>query len=336
MASDAGALDVLRCTQCDAPLALADTDTVKCPSCGTVNDIPASYRELHHHRIADTAARARAEKVLRSLDAPASMPVKVLARIFDHNMFVFMLLFGVPLTLRAVMLGMHAEAWYAKHFHYASVDDVPYWVLFASILVTMLVFAFVPRALGVYANRRVADRQRLLAALAAKPPKVPGAASQCRICGAPLAVEPDKILAVCSYCRAENAVHLETTLVKQAHDVAHAIGHEVSDAVKVDRAERSAMRRKLLHELARYVGRTVVLGTGFILGGQEDADHHSTTLGIIAIVATTLLFMYFIFRSLMTGDEDAAERRAANDVPGWVGVVGVIVFLKFIYWLPYY
>jgi phage FluMu protein Com len=320
-------LEVLRCKQCDAPLALADADTVTCPSCKTINDVPATYRELHRARIADAAARDQAEHVLRSLDTPPSTVVKVLARTFDQNMFAFLVFFGAPVMLWAVLLALRADDWIARHFHYASGDDVPFGYTAAIMLTALFVFVFVPRVFGVYANRRVADRGHLLAALAARPPKVPGAASQCRMCGAPLAIEPDKILAVCSYCRAENAVHLETKLVADTSAGTATIGREVSTAATRDREERKATRRLLRHELGRYLLRTVLIGGAFVLGCQEDANRHPTTLSIIGIVAALALFAFFLIRSMMTPDEDAHERRASNDMPGWVGIIGPIVVL---------
>jgi len=320
-------LEVLHCKKCDAPLTLGDADTVTCASCGTANDVPATYRDLHRARIADAAARDRAEHVLRALDRPPSMAVKVLARMFDQNMFAFMVLFGVPMGIGSVVLGLRADAFIARHFHYASADDVPFSYTVVIIFAILFLFAFVPRALGVYANRRVTDRANLLAALAARPPKVPGAASTCRMCGAPLAIEPDKLLAVCSYCRAENAVHLETKLVAQAGAIAATLGREVSEAALRDRRERVATRCLLRHELGRYLVRTVLLGVAFALACQEDADRHPTTLGIVGVIVTPLLFMYFLIRSLMTADEDAHERRSGNDAPAWIAIVGPIVFL---------
>lgn len=320
-------LEVLHCKKCDAPLALGDDDTVTCPSCGTPNDVPAAYRELHSARIADAAARDRAEHVLRSLDRPPSMAVKVLARMFDQNMFAFMVLFGVPMGIGSVVLALDANTVIARHFHYPSADDVPFSFTVVIIFAILFLCAFVPRALGVYANRRVTDRANLLMALAAHPPKVAGAASTCRMCGAPLTVEPDKLLAVCSYCRAENAVHLETKLVAQAGAIAATLGREVGDAALRDRRERVATRRQLRHELGRYLFRTVLLGAAFACACQEDADRHPTTLGIIGVVVTVALFMTFLIRSLMTADEDAHERRAGNDAPGWIAIVGPIVVL---------
>jgi hypothetical protein len=320
-------LEVLRCRQCDAPLALADGDSVTCPACGTANAVPAPYRELHRARIADAAARDRAEHVLRVLDDPPSLLVKVLARTFDQNMFAFIVLFGVPVLLGSIRFALRADVWIARYGHYPSADDVPFGYTVVILCTLLFVLAFVPRALGVYASRRVTDRRRLLAALAARPPTVPGAASSCRMCGAPLAVEPDQILAVCSYCRAENAVHLDTKLVEKAGAIADTLGREVRDAAVSDRTARRATRGKLFHELGRYLLRTVLLGGAFALGCQETPDHKPTTLGIVGVVASVGLFFLFLIRSLGSSDEDAQARRAGNDMPGWVAIIGPIAFI---------
>jgi hypothetical protein len=289
--------------------------------------VPAPYRELHRARIADAAARDRAEHVLRELDHPPTLPVKVLARTFDQNMFAFLVLFGAPVGLFAVMVALRADAWIARHFHYPSADDVPFGYTVVIIFALLFVLAFVPRALGVYASRRVTDRRRLLAALAARPPTVPGAASSCRMCGAPLAVEPDQILAVCSYCRAENAVHLDTKLVAKAGAIADTLGREVRDAAASDHTARRATRGKLFHELGRYLLRTVLLGGAFALGCQETPDRQPTTLAIVGLIASVALFFLFLIRSLRAPDKDAAARRAANDAPGWVTIIGPIAFI---------
>lgn len=325
------ALEVLRCTQCDAPLALSDADRITCPSCGTANAVPAAYRELHRARVEDTTARSEAERLLRRLDTPPTMATKVLARTFDQNMFAFLVLYGVPVLLGAVLIALRADVWIARWRHYASPDDVPFGYTGPIIIAIVFLFAFVPRALGVYANRRVADRAKLLGALAARPPSVPGAAAQCRMCGAPLAVDNDQIVAVCSYCRAQNAVHLETKIVEKAGAVAHAIGREVGDAATADRAERTATRRLLWRELGRYLVRTALLGGGFVLACQETPDRKPTHAAMVGIALTPLLFLFFMIRSLNAKDAGAAERRANNDAPSWVGVVGPIVVLIVLY-----
>lgn len=317
--------------KCDAPLVLADSETITCASCGAVTAVPEAYRELHRARLADASVRERAELALRTLDQPPSMVTKVLARVFDQNMFVFMLLYGTPITIGSILFSLSMTDWIAAHFHYASPDDVPFAYMLVFIVGALFAWAFVPRALGVYANRRVTDRTKLLAALAAHPPKVPGAAATCRICGAPLAVDKDAIVAVCSYCRAQNAVHLETKVAVETRAVAAAVGREMQDALEQDAKARAATRRLLFRELRRYTLRTVLLGVGFYLGSMEDADHHSTTVGVIGIVATTLLFIYFILSSGMHHDEDADDRRAANDVPSWVGWVGPLVAMMVLF-----
>lgn len=324
-------LEVLRCVKCDAPLVLVDSDQATCASCGAATAVPAPYRELVRARLADKAARADAEAVLRKLDRPPSMVTKVLARVFDQNMFVFMLLYGIPLTIGSVLFAMSMSRWIAVHFHYASPDDVPFGVFLAFIVGSLFLWAFVPRALGVYANRRVTDRSKLLAALAARPPKVPGAAATCRSCGAPLEVEKDAIVAVCSYCRTQNAVHLDTNIAVQTRAAAAEVGREMHDALSQDTRDRAATRRLLFRELRRYTLRTVLLGVGFYLGGQENADHTSSTVGIIAIVATTLLFIYYILASGLHHDEDAEDRRAGNDVPSWVSWVGPLVAMMLLF-----
>ena len=318
-------LEVLRCTKCDAPLVLADSEQVTCTSCGTANGVPAAYRELIRARLADRSVRDRAELVLRRLDRPPSMVTKVLARIFDQNMFVFLIVFGVPVSIGSIKFALRATDWIAAHFHYRTSDDVPFSYMALIIIGSLFAWTFVPRALGVYANRRVTDRSRLLAALAARPPKVPGAASTCRMCGAPLTVEKDAIVAVCSYCRAQNAVHLETRIAVDTRAASAAVGREIEDAVQQDVKDRTATRRLLLRELGRYTFRTALLGGGFYLGAQENPDHTSTTLGTVAIVVTTLLLIFFVLTSGMHHDEDAEDRRAGNDVPDWVGWVGPLV-----------
>lgn len=318
-------LEVLRCTKCDAPLVLADSEQVTCPSCSTVNAVPEAYRELVRARHADTSVRERAELVVRRLDRPPSMVTKVLARVFDQNMFVFLLVFGTPVLIGSIKLALRVESWIRAHHHYASSEDVPFGYLLLIVVAALFVWAFVPRALGVYANRRVADRTKLLAALAARPPKVPGAASSCRVCGAPLTVEKDAIVAVCAYCNAQNAVRLETKIALDTRASSAAVGREIDDALTQDAKDRTATRRLLLRELGRYTLRAVLLGGGFYLGSQETPDHQSTTVGIVALVVTTLMLIFFVLTSGMHHDEDAEDRRAGNDAPDWVGWVGPIV-----------
>ena len=314
-------LEVLRCSGCGAPLALGDADSVTCPSCKASTAVPEAYRELHRARLADAALRGQAERVLSALDRPPSLVVKLLARVLDQQMFVFLLVFGVPMGLIAIGIGLRASTWLAPHLH-VKPDDVPFAYTVAAAFGALFVMTFVPRVLGVYANRRAADRSRLLRALRAHPPTVPGGPATCRACGAPLAVAADEIVATCSYCRAENAVKIETPLVEATSVQVANLGTSIAEVAARDHGQRRATRRKLVHELGRYLLRTGLLALGFGLGSCENADHKTPPLSIVATVATVLLFIYFMFKS--GGDDDEAERRAGNDVPQWVGVVGAL------------
>jgi amino acid transporter len=71
----------------------------------------------------------------------------------------------------------------------------------------------------------------------------------------------------------------------------------------------------------------VLLGGAFALGCQETPEHKPTTLAIVGIVASVGLFFLFLLRSMGSSDEDAQARRAANDMPGWVAIIGPIAFM---------
>jgi hypothetical protein len=305
------------------PLVLGDGSAVTCPGCGAETPVPETYHELQHARRDDAALRPKAEAALRKLARPPSLVVQVLARCLDLPMLAFIFLFGIPVTLFAILEADRANRWLAPHLHRAS-DDVPFGYMVAIMCFLMLVIAFVPRAFGVYANRRATARSKLVAALSARPPATPGGPATCRGCGAPLAVAPNAIVAICSYCGVESALVVEAGVADKAERIVRDLGTTMVDAAKIDRAERRATLHMLARELGRYTFRTVLLGIGFALGSQETADKKSTPVAIVALVATVLLFIFFIFRSTDSAD-DAAERRAGNDIPSWVGIVGPLV-----------
>jgi len=330
-------LEVLRCTKCDAPLVLGDADQISCPSCGAANPVPEPYRALHRARLADHALRAESERLLRTLDTPPSMVTKVLARVFDLPMLAFMLAFGVPLTVFAFLEALRLTDKLAPHVGYASGDDAPFAITVAFAAAIILIFAFVPHALGIYANRRATQRAQLLAALRARPPTVEGGPALCRLCGAPLAVLPDELVASCSYCQAENAVKLATPIVAGSQAQVKALRRTIRDVAAGDRAERHATRLLLVRELVRYVIWIGVFAVLFVLAGREDEDHHPTTAGIIGIVGFALLLIAAPIVA-MSGHKtsDAKQRVAGNDAPewisyvGWIGVLVVLEILRFV------
>ncbi len=313
---------------------LADADHVTCASCGADNPIPAAYRELSRARQGDRALREESVALLKRLDRPPSMATKVLARIFDLPMLAFMIVYGIPLALFAIMRGLRFTDWLAERQH-ENPDDMPVGYLIGVAAMIILVFAFVPRAIGVYANRRASQRARLLAALRAKPPETPGGAALCRLCGAPLSIAKDQLVAACNYCGADNALVVDTNTAHVSTEQVARLGKTMHDVAQQDRAARRATRKLLLHELVRYVWRTGALATLFVLGTQEDEDKHPTTLGIIAICTTVLLLFVFIFRSggSKRAPDDRDTRLEANDAPEWlsfVGPIGVLVVLYLI------
>lgn len=98
-----GTLAVLQCAECGAPLVLGAADAIVCASCGASTPVPQAYRDLQSARRDDPAVRTQAERVLRRLDRPPSMVVKVLARCLDLPMLAFAMLYGVPLGLFAIL-----------------------------------------------------------------------------------------------------------------------------------------------------------------------------------------------------------------------------------------
>ncbi|MEO8844999.1 MAG: hypothetical protein ABI591_22475 [Kofleriaceae bacterium] len=319
-------IEILRCRACDMPLVLGDGSTITCSGCGAQTAVPDTYRELQRARHDDAPLRAQAETVLRKLARPPSVVVQVLARCLDLPMLAFVMLFGIPVTLFAILEADKANRWLAPHLHLKSADDVPFGYMVAIMCFLMLVIAFVPRAFGIYANRRATERGKLVAALRARAPERPGGPSTCRSCGAPLEVATNAIVATCSYCGVESAVVVDAAVAAITEGVVRNLGKTMVDAAMHDRAERRSTRGLLARELGRYTLRTVLLGTGFALGSQETADKKSTTVGVVALVATVLLFIFFVLRSAQaSGNDDAAARRAGNDIPSWVGIVGPLV-----------
>src|SRR5258706_1380173 len=71
MSADAAArLELLRCDRCATPVALADADTVACPSCGAAVAIPAGHRAALADARRDSEARFAAHELYDQLGAP--------------------------------------------------------------------------------------------------------------------------------------------------------------------------------------------------------------------------------------------------------------------------
>jgi uncharacterized Zn finger protein (UPF0148 family) len=320
-------LEVLRCTQCNAPIPFADDETTTCPFCRTENKVPPAYREMRAAKSLDTSARHEADRVLRKLDRPAWMVTKVLARVLDLPFLAFWFLYGIPVGLYSVIKGMKISGWIGHHWMgVPQGKDEPYWLFIACIFGLLFVILFIPRVLGVMANRRITDRVRLLAALAAKPPRTAGGPASCRSCGAPLFVETDALIARCAYCGTDNAVQLRTKVASAALKGASHLAATVMEAAKTDRANRRRTRVLLLKELWRYLWPLAIFGVLFGMG-----DSFGPWPSVICGLFLIGFFIYALARSGKT--DDAQDRRSGNDAPEWITYVGpfVVLFLMWFY-----
>lgn len=320
-------LEILQCSSCGSPVTFGDADTTKCVHCGNETPVPSTYRDLRRAAVADESARKEAETILAHLDRPPSLVTRIVAVALDLPMLAFLFFYGIPGGLFAILYGIDTADFIARAAGYKGGDDTPAALTMIVIMVYLLLITFVPRALGVYANRRATSRVGILSALAARPPKTPGGPAQCRTCGAPLFVTEGELLAKCIYCGTENAVHLRTELVEDARKVTKRVLSTTRQAAEADRSERSETRRAFVSELRRYLFRAFVFGCLFVAYAMDDArpavkaGDEAPVVGIIALCMSVLVFFVFLFQSGNMPDDDAAERRKGAGLPDWVRYV---------------
>jgi DNA-directed RNA polymerase subunit RPC12/RpoP len=326
-------LEVLRCTNCDRELSLLDKDLVQC-DCGTKTAVPEKYRNLVLVNRLDGEARVRAEKILKKLDTPPWLFTRILAAIFDQSMLGFWIFFGVPVGVISILGALVLNVWIARVFHLASADDVPFAVTLVLILLGIFILAFVPRAFGVYANRRASAGKTLVAALSSHPPKTPGGLSRCRECGAPLTVAESSTLSRCVYCGTDNLVRIDSGRLQTAVSFLTNVVRTMEAAAAMDRKERGETRHTLLKELGRYAGVTAVFCALFVIYAVDTeraavkSNQSTPVVGMIALVVAVLfligLMIYSTGRSSQA--DDTLSRRTGNGLPGWIRIVGPIVF----------
>ncbi len=318
-------LDVLRCAACGADVSLDQADDGRCVHCGQAVRIPESHRELRSLQREDQSARHRAQALLSTLDSPPWLLTRVLAAVFDQPALAFWFYFGVPVGLVSIAAGLAVDA--QLHPSPAATVGVIFVVLFA--------FAFLPRSLGIYANRRAGARRVLLAGLAAQPPRSPGGPARCRSCGAPLEIPAGAVLARCLHCGVESAVRIRTPFLARVRRATRAAVRTLDEAAAIDRRERAAMRRELVRELRRYGLATSTFGGLFAVWAWDyqrvsDRDDGSApALGILALVIGAFLLIAMLFRSSRTDPhevQEARDRRGDSDLPPWVRVLGPIGF----------
>ncbi|HSY25797.1 MAG TPA: LSD1-type zinc finger protein [Polyangiaceae bacterium] len=319
------AVDVLRCPRCGAGVSLGPSDEARCAHCGQTVPLPEAHRALRSLQREQEAAERRAKALFSRLDSPPWLSTRILAAVFDQPLFVFWTFFGVPVGLVSIFAGLAFDA--RVHPPPAATVGVVFAMVFA--------LAFLPRSVGIYANRRAGARAVLVAGLAARPPRLPGGPAHCRACGAPLDVPAGAVVVRCAHCGVESAAHIRTPFLARTRRAVGAAVHTIEQAAAIDRSERAATRRTLARELRRYLLATSVFGGLFAIWAWDydrartRDDGSALGLGIVALVVATFLLIAMFFRSGGPGDhgaEDGRQRRTDNGLPGWVRAVGPFGF----------
>lgn len=249
----------------------------------------------------------------------------MLAAVFDQPALAFWIYFGVPVGLASIFAGLAVDA----HLHPPPAATV------GVIFVVLFAFAFLPRCMGIYANRRAGARRLLLAGLAAQPPRTPGGPARCRACGAPLEIPAGAAVARCLYCGVESAVRIRTPFLARVRKATRAAVRTLDEAAALDHRDRAATRHELARELRRYGLTTATFGGLFAVWAwdyqrvTDRGDGSAPALGILALVIGTVLLIAMLLRSTGTDPrdaEDARERRGGTGLPAWVRVLGPIGF----------
>ena len=241
-------LKPLLCPSCSAPVPLGEGDAVACPFCGATVAIPESIRRVRAlHRVAE-ADRARIEALYHRLGAPPGPMLRfwtasgglVLTILRGGTWISALAILGAPLWL---------DDWLLDRAPALGLDPVDFLgpLLFAAVgALAFHLLVVAPFIYGTWRNATGSARNRLSASLAARPTRLPGAASTCRQCGAPLSVPPDALGARCDYCGADNLVRLPPEFVKRwARDDLARHAHVVSAVEAEQGVVRQANRRAL-------------------------------------------------------------------------------------------
>jgi LSD1 subclass zinc finger protein len=267
------ALEPLRCPSCSAPVPLGEGDAVACPFCDATVAIPESIRRVRAlHRVAE-ADRARVEALYRGLGEPPGPMLRfwtasgglVLAILRGGTWISALTILGAPLWLHDWLLDRAP----ALGFDPVDVLGPLLFAALGALALHLLVVA--PFIYGTWRNATGSVRNRLSASLAARPARLPGAASTCRQCGAPLSVPPGALGARCDYCGADNLVRLPPEFVKRwARDDLARHAHVVSAVEAEQGVVRQANRRALRGAL---VGLATLVASTALWTAVATLDH---------------------------------------------------------------
>ena len=187
----------LQCTSCNAPLAVVDASSAACAFCGTSNPIPQQYRdELRLTRELDDATRnaTREWSRLNQISFPR---------------WGFVCAACAPFILMSSGLAVVLIAGLTRTFSRSALPLLTGVGVWFPLIPVQAVSAIVGIKMIL-----VSGAASVGAAFAAAPPSVPGAAPNCRLCGAPLTVKEGDLIVRCIYCKAESIIYLDPSAMR--------------------------------------------------------------------------------------------------------------------------
>lgn len=214
-------LEPFVCHSCNAPLAVADAESVVCAYCGAANPVPAAHRAaLEAARNLDTATREAAAEWAR----------------LDRIRIPRWLALGPAVLAFGLIAGGIGAALALALLRPATRLDLPRQVGFG-VWLPLVPLVFVATRTGLR-NLLVSGAAVVARAFAARRAAEPGAPDQCRQCGAPLDVRPDDVVARCLYCGVESIVALDASRREHFSGVVGLARTSLADAMQAiaDRA----------------------------------------------------------------------------------------------------
>ncbi len=190
-------IDPFQCTRCNAPLVVVDAPTVVCGYCGTVNEVPAAYREEL--------------RLARDLDQTTRLAIAEWARLDRIKVprWWFVVTVSIPFLLLAGGLAILLTLGMLR-----VVSSTNLGRLVAIFVWLPLVPAALLASSTGMKNLLVAGAARIGVEFAAIPSASEKGGLNCRECGAPLTVEAGDILVRCLYCETESIVRLDESQLR--------------------------------------------------------------------------------------------------------------------------
>lgn len=247
-------VSVVHCPSCGAPL--PPRESGGCPYCGHDIVLPDAVRKQLAAQASHERDRSDSERLLRRvLRQPSAARV---------NAAIALLL--PPLLLSWPVAGAVFDEYYQGRHIFRPYHGV---ALAVAALFGNLALQFLLRS-QVAARAAV----RIIAThFAARPPKQPGAASDCRVCAGPLPERSDQLLILCGYCGAENVTGLNLIPVAAAHA-------QQAGTLRAALAERLRIRRHYrLLSLASLI--LLLLAAAALAPVRHALRHRSPTPGAV-------------------------------------------------------